>query len=142
MVYLISCIQHVCAGVVEWQTRRTQNPMLVTTCGFKSHHQHHKKSIGLIQNVSDLFSLQIGNFILSASNIQSLVEVPNGIFTGLFFFLYIATERKPYQRDDRCCYGTIYIFIKSYFSLLDYLLNLHELEMLGLLFFHQHLIFS
>ena len=29
-----------CAGVVEWQTRRTQNPMLETTCGFKSHHQH------------------------------------------------------------------------------------------------------
>ena len=28
------------AGVVEWQTRRTQNPMLETTCGFKSHHQH------------------------------------------------------------------------------------------------------
>ena len=28
------------AGVVEWQTRWTQNPLLVTTCGFKSHHLH------------------------------------------------------------------------------------------------------
>ena len=57
--------------------------------------------------LSSLFSLQIGTFILSATNIQSLVEVSNDIFMGLFFFLYIATERKPYQRDDRCCYGTI-----------------------------------
>jgi len=57
--------------------------------------------------VSDLFSLQIGTFILSASNVQSLVEVSNVIFTRLFFFLYVATERKPYQRDDRYCYGTI-----------------------------------
>lgn len=57
--------------------------------------------------LSSLFSLQIGNFILSASNIQSLVEVPNDIFMRLFFFLYIATERKPYQRNDRCFYGTI-----------------------------------
>ena len=32
----------------------------------------YKKSIGLIQFVSDLFSLRIGTFILSASNIQSL----------------------------------------------------------------------
>ena len=34
-----------CAGVVEWQTRRTQNPMLETTCGFKSHHQHQCASV-------------------------------------------------------------------------------------------------
>ena len=28
------------AGVVEWQTRRTQNPMYASTCGFKSHLRH------------------------------------------------------------------------------------------------------
>ena len=28
------------AGVVEWQTRRTQNPVGATLCGFKSHLRH------------------------------------------------------------------------------------------------------
>ena len=31
----------VCAGVSEWQTMRTQNPLVATPCGFKSHHRHH-----------------------------------------------------------------------------------------------------
>lgn len=75
--------------------------------GFESHYSPHQKSIGLIQIVSDLFSLQIGNFILSASSVQSLIEVLNGIFMRLFFFLYIATERKTHQRNDRCFNGTI-----------------------------------
>ena len=25
----------------EWQTMRTQNPLVATPCGFKSHHRHH-----------------------------------------------------------------------------------------------------
>lgn len=33
------------AGVVEWQTRRTQNPFLATGCGFKSHHRHQTGSL-------------------------------------------------------------------------------------------------
>ena len=28
------------AEVVEWQTRRTQNPLVVIPCGFKSHLRH------------------------------------------------------------------------------------------------------
>ena len=82
----------------------------VQVASYESPYLHHKKSIGLIQIVSDLFSLQIGNFILSASSVQSLIEVPNGIFMRLFFFLYVATERKPYQRNDRCFNGTIDFF--------------------------------
>lgn len=62
---------------------------------FESLRFRHKKSIGLIQFVSDLFSLQIGTFILSATKFRSLVEVSNGISMRLFFFLDIATERKP-----------------------------------------------
>ena len=31
-----------CAGVVEWQTRRTQNPVGATLCGFKSRLRHHE----------------------------------------------------------------------------------------------------
>jgi hypothetical protein len=31
------------AGVVKWQTRRTQNPVRATLCGFDSHHRHHLK---------------------------------------------------------------------------------------------------
>ena len=30
------------AEVVEWQTRRTQNPLVVIPCGFKSHLRHQK----------------------------------------------------------------------------------------------------
>ena len=47
------------AGVVEWQTRRTQNPMLVTTCGFKSHHQHQQSyrfTVALFYKSQDLLS--------------------------------------------------------------------------------------
>ena len=28
------------AEVVEWQTRRTQNPLVAIPCGFKSHLRH------------------------------------------------------------------------------------------------------
>lgn len=31
------------AGVSEWQTMRTQNPLVATPCGFKSHHRHHNE---------------------------------------------------------------------------------------------------
>ena len=86
--------------------------------GFESRTNHHIESIGLIQIVSDLFSLRIGTFILSATKFQSLVEVSNDIFMRLFFFLDIATERKPYQRDDRCCYGTIDFAIYYYKKIL------------------------
>ena len=63
--------------------KQTKQPSVAVCRGgaqsAKSRRLDHKKSIGLIQIVSDLFSLQIGNFILSASNVQSLVEMSNGI---------------------------------------------------------------
>ena len=34
------------AGMVEWQTRWTQNPLWATMCGFKSHFRHQLKNIG------------------------------------------------------------------------------------------------
>lgn len=40
----------VLAGMAEWQTRRTQNPLVAISCGFKSHFRHEKK------NASDRFS--------------------------------------------------------------------------------------
>ena len=43
------------AGVVKWQTRRTQNPMLETTCGFKSHRQHQKKRRSLQEGINHRF---------------------------------------------------------------------------------------
>lgn len=45
------------AGVSEWQTMRTQNPLVATPCGFKSHHRHHVRTITLIQWVSRQSSL-------------------------------------------------------------------------------------
>ena len=35
------CKQSVLPVCWNWQTRRTQNPLLETTCGFESHHRHH-----------------------------------------------------------------------------------------------------
>ena len=34
------CYNSDCAGVSEWQTRKTQNLLWATTCGFKSLHRH------------------------------------------------------------------------------------------------------
>ena len=31
---------HRCAGVSEWQTMWTQNPLVVIPCGFDPHHRH------------------------------------------------------------------------------------------------------
>ena len=33
----------------NWQTRRTQNPLLATACGFESHHRHHRRTLIWIQ---------------------------------------------------------------------------------------------
>ncbi len=46
------------AGVVKWQTRRTQNPMLETTCGFKSHRQHQKKRRSLQEGINHRFFIK------------------------------------------------------------------------------------
>ena len=37
------------AGVSEWQTMRTQNPLVATPCGFKSHHRHQIRTSRLIE---------------------------------------------------------------------------------------------
>ena len=44
------------AEVVEWQTRRTQNPLVVIPCGFKSHLRHQAK---LTQRRVSFFYLQL-----------------------------------------------------------------------------------
>ena len=36
-----------CAGVAEWQTRRTQNPLVARPCGFDSLLRHHISSVRL-----------------------------------------------------------------------------------------------
>jgi hypothetical protein len=86
-------------GVFTFSIRGFKKTLRGIQTRIKKSNQSHKKSIGLIQFVSDLFSLRIGTFILSATTFQSLVEVLNCIFTRLFFFLYIATERKPYAQE-------------------------------------------
>ena len=40
---MIKLLKIAYAEVVEWQTRRTQNPMVAIPCGFKSHLRHQKK---------------------------------------------------------------------------------------------------
>ena len=42
-IMILTISPYLCAGVSEWQTRRTQNPLAATSCGFKSHRRHHKE---------------------------------------------------------------------------------------------------
>ena len=90
------------AYIKKTKRKRVANATPINSIGFLKTPTNYiePESIGLIQMLSSLFSLQIGTFILSANNIQSLVEVSNGIFMRLLY-IYIATEQKPYQRDDR-----------------------------------------
>ena len=39
---------HRCAGVSEWQTMWTQNPLVVIPCGFDPHHRHKKEALQLV----------------------------------------------------------------------------------------------
>ena len=58
------------AEVVEWQTRRTQNPLVAIPCGFKSHlrHQNYK---GLIQRcIKPLLYIQRAEFELCPFALQ------------------------------------------------------------------------
>ena len=41
----------------QWQTRWTQNPLLATTCGFKSHHLHQTEYKGASCALSSCFGL-------------------------------------------------------------------------------------
>ena len=47
------------AGVSEWQTRRTQNPLAATSCGFKSHRRH--------QSAASVKPLAAGFFLCAKS---------------------------------------------------------------------------
>lgn len=51
------------AGVLEWQTRRTQNPLPEMACGFKSHHQHQKGRLVRICRITKAgFPERVANF--------------------------------------------------------------------------------
>ena len=39
-INLFSGVQYAGAGLSDWQTRRTQNPLVATPCGFKSRSRH------------------------------------------------------------------------------------------------------
>jgi hypothetical protein len=58
----------VLAGMAEWQTRRTQNPLAAMSCGFKSHFRHDMKNPNLT------FQLEAGSdfFLPFHLEIQSL----------------------------------------------------------------------
>src|ERR1041384_3381463 len=94
------------AGVVEWQTRRTQNPVGETLCGFKSRLRHQD----FPPNLLDLIALaSVGRVrapISLSSAIEALLENLCGVLcvvveigvmgTGSFFYLdYFRNEIRP-----------------------------------------------
>ena len=57
------------AGVVEWQTRRTQNPLVAIPCRFKSDHRHHPGTQqmieGILSEVESLVYLEARNPLIN-----------------------------------------------------------------------------
>ncbi len=76
------------AEVVEWQTRRTQNPLLETTCGFKSHLRHQEKPEETAFKVVFLCEASFENSHKS----KSLANARD------FSVIYV---RRPFRRVDR-----------------------------------------
>ena len=81
---LFFCISYIIsklsiAEVVEWQTRRTQNPLVVIPCGFKSHlrHQIYKTNLEKSRFVFVLETLLIYRFRRSALVIVSAARFPS-----------------------------------------------------------------
>ena len=71
--------------MVEWQTRRTQNPLVAIPCGFKSHHRHQTESG---RNSRPGFFVSPG-FELAAGGWQGLIY---SSFQLLFLCLYFAVS--------------------------------------------------
>ena len=62
------------AAVAEWQTRRTQNPLRATSCGFDSHQRHQTEQIRT-SNGEDFFCLVFFTFNFSFFTFRYFVFV-------------------------------------------------------------------
>ena len=49
-----------CAGMAEWKTRRTQNPLGASPCGFESHSRYGKRRDAVFDDISILDTLAFG----------------------------------------------------------------------------------
>ena len=83
--YNITAISH--AGVSEWQTMRTQNPLVATPCGFKSHRRHHMNE----PHFSNCFIEKRGS-----SYVESLVTRGFPLFVAPDLFFKISQMQKQY----------------------------------------------
>ena len=78
---------HTRAGVSEWQTMRTQNPLVATPCGFKSHRRHHMNE----PHFSNCFIEKRGS-----SYVESLVTRGFLLFVAPDLFFKISQMQKQY----------------------------------------------
>ena len=67
----------------------------------------HKKSIGFDSNCVRPFFFADRNLYPFRQQYSEPCRSAKRHFYGALFLFIIVTERKPYQRDDRYCYGTI-----------------------------------
>ena len=49
-----------CAGMAEWKTRRTQNPLGASPCGFESHSRYGKRRDAVFDDISIFDTLAVG----------------------------------------------------------------------------------
>ncbi len=70
--------------MVEWQTRRTQNPLMATSCGFKSRLRHQIKNRVYIYSVFYLPYTGPANRAKSGSQVCELRRKPDEITHAIF----------------------------------------------------------
>lgn len=75
------------ARVAEWQTRRTQNPLLATTCGFESHLGHY------LSDLSPTSETDLGDGDLGAGD-QSKITKCVAKVLELFFEHHMEAHRR------------------------------------------------
>jgi hypothetical protein len=78
----------------NWQTRRTQNPVGATPCGFNSHHRHHTKPRTYASPYFDSFALfrtivTIAVLSFRATNKISLIDAISLLLLKVIYTLYI-----------------------------------------------------
>ena len=85
------------AEVAEWQTRRTQNPVLARGCGFKSHLRYYRLTANRNLPICPEWE-QIGNSVaVNWSRTMAAIEERSGRLPHPFPLAWQATKARPWQ---------------------------------------------
>lgn len=81
----------------NWQTRRTQNPLLARACGFKSHHRHQFLRHVYV-NITSQFLIIIMNWLvicfIKIFHISNFIKAFTNIFLIVFLDMFNFLQRR------------------------------------------------